>query len=184
MKIDNNQLISTLLDMTAQFTTTVAAFKELDLETLRSQPSPNSWNILACIEHLNLYGDFYLPEIEKQILANQQKKGSVFKSGWLGNYFVNLIQRSAQQKQLSTTTDKNPTKLHLHLNIATLDRFLKQQERLTKLLLMAKPLDLSRIKTAVSISKFISLRLGDTLRFVVYHNHRHIKQALACQKVI
>jgi hypothetical protein len=34
-----------------------------------------------------------------------------------------------------------------------------------------------QIKTSISISSFIKLRLGDTLRLVVYHNWRHLIQA-------
>ncbi|MGB3549023.1 MAG: hypothetical protein WBA17_18760 [Saprospiraceae bacterium] len=37
---------------------------------------------------------------------------------------------------------------------------------------------MNRTKTAVSITKLIRLRLGDTLRVVVYHNQRHVAQAL------
>jgi hypothetical protein len=41
----------------------------------------------------------------------------------------------------------------------------------------AQKVDLTKVKTAISLSKFIKLRLGDTLRFLVYHNERHILQA-------
>ena len=34
-----------------------------------------------------------------------------------------------------------------------------------------------KTKTAISISKLIKLRLGDTFRVLIYHNERHIKQA-------
>ncbi len=38
-------------------------------------------------------------------------------------------------------------------------------------------LNLTKTKTAVSISKFIKMRLGDTLQFVSYQNQRHLIQA-------
>jgi hypothetical protein len=63
------------------------------------------------------------------------------------------------------------------LSITTLDRFLKQQELLKALLQQALEADITKIKTAISLSKFIKLRLGDTFRFYVYHIERHIAQA-------
>ncbi|MFM7022373.1 MAG: hypothetical protein ACKOXB_05295 [Flavobacteriales bacterium] len=56
-----------------------------------------------------------------------------------------------------------------------------QQKQTLELLEAAGKVDLKKVKTSVSISKFIRLRLGDTFRFVIYHNQRHIAQA---QKVL
>ncbi|MDA7803383.1 DinB family protein [Crocinitomix sp.] len=58
-----------------------------------------------------------------------------------------------------------------------LDQFLTDQEQLLELLDAASALNLTKIKTAISISKLIKLRLGDTFRVVVYHNQRHLEQA-------
>ena len=41
----------------------------------------------------------------------------------------------------------------------------------------SKNVNLDKIKTAISISKLIRLKLGDTFRVLIYHNERHIKQA-------
>jgi hypothetical protein len=41
----------------------------------------------------------------------------------------------------------------------------------------AKNVSLGKTKTGISISKLIKLKLGDTFRFVIYHNIRHIEQA-------
>jgi hypothetical protein len=37
--------------------------------------------------------------------------------------------------------------------------------------------DLSAVRIPISISKWITIRLGDTFRFVIAHNKRHIMQA-------
>jgi hypothetical protein len=71
--------------------------------------------------------------------------------------------------------DKNPA--NSSLPVTTLDRFLKQQDRLKSLLLQAKNTDLVRAKVSISIAKYIRLRLGDTFRFLIYHIERHIVQA-------
>ncbi|MDO4729111.1 MAG: DinB family protein, partial [Bacteroidota bacterium] len=58
-----------------------------------------------------------------------------------------------------------------------LEKFIDQQTELLDLLQQAYNVDLIKVKTKTSISKFIKLRLGDTLQFVVFHNQRHILQA-------
>ena len=76
---------------------------------------------------------------------------------------------------MKSSKDKNPA--NSELTITVIERFLKQQELLKSLLIQAKSADLTKIKTAISLSKFIQLRLGDTFWFFVYHIERHIFQA-------
>ena len=63
------------------------------------------------------------------------------------------------------------------LDPSVLDKFIHQQEQLLQLLEVSRQTDLTGVKTSISISKWIKLRLGDTLRVVVYHNLRHVVQA-------
>ena len=63
------------------------------------------------------------------------------------------------------------------LDINTLKRFTEQQQQIITLLNNAKTVNLDKTKTAISISKLIRLKLGDTFRVLIYHNERHIKQA-------
>jgi len=177
MQIENNVLIDDLLSRTENATIAVRKFKELNITQLQFKSSAESWSILECIEHLNLYGDYYLVEIEKQILAqNGKSKSTVFKSGLIGNYFANLMQvKNGKMTKMKSPNDKNP--IHSKLTITTIDRFLKQQDRLKTLLTQARNVDLTKTKTAISLTKYIKLRLGDTFRFFIYHIERHILQA-------
>jgi len=178
MRIEKNSLIQDLIQRTDVNITAAKNFKLLNLDKLNFKKEPKQWSILECLEHLNLYGDYYLVEIEKTMLANQKSSNpSLFKSGWLGNYFANMMlpQSNGEVKKMKSPNDKNP--VHSQLGITTIERFLKQQELLKKLLHQALQKDLTKLKTPISISKWVKLRLGDTFRFVVYHNQRHIKQA-------
>lgn len=76
---------------------------------------------------------------------------------------------------IKTFKDKKP--VNSQLTRAVLGRFVEQQKTLLDLLEQAREQDLSKVKTGISISKFIKLRLGDTFRILVYHNQRHIVQA-------
>lgn len=77
--------------------------------------------------------------------------------------------------KMKTFKDKDP--LQAELDIFAIDRFIKQQKQMLRLLEMAGKRDLNRIKMPTTLGKWIKMRLGDILRFVVYHNQRHILQA-------
>jgi hypothetical protein len=177
MQINKAQLITELLGLTEQSIIAVKKFKTLTSSQLNLKNTAGQWSVLECIEHLNLYGDFYLPEMQKQLLETSYKGNSeIFKAGIIGNYFAGLMKtNNGKIKKMRSPKDKNPA--NSTLTITTLDRFLKQQELLKALLQQALEADITKIKTAISLSKFIKLRLGDTFRFYVYHIERHIAQA-------
>jgi hypothetical protein len=177
MQIQSHLLIEDLLNKTEKSTASVKRLRELSIAQLNYKKTPTEWSVLECIEHLNLYGDFYLVEIENRILAQKNKPGStVFKSGLIGNYFANLMQvKDGKVKKMKSPKDKNPC--NSVLNPTTLDRFQKQQKRLKSLLIQAQNIDLTKTKTAISLTPLIKLRLGDTFRFFIYHIERHVLQA-------
>lgn len=177
MQIRTSLLIEELLSLTEKSIRSVKTFKELDNSQLNFKQSKDEWSILECIEHLNLYGDFYLPEIQKRLLGNKNSSPALtFKAGMIGNYFANLMRGSnGQIKKMKSPKDKNPS--NSTLTVTTLDRFLKQQELLKSLLNASRSVDLNKIKTSISISTMVKLKLGDTFRFYVYHVDRHIIQA-------
>ena len=94
----------------------------------------------------------------------------------IGNYFANLMKvNNGKMTKMKSPKDKNPA--GSSLTVTTIDRFLKQQDRLKTLLHQAKQIDLSKTKASISLTPFIKLRLGDTFRFFIYHIERHILQA-------
>jgi hypothetical protein len=177
MKLKTDEILADLIKRSKKVQDTVSGYRMLNEELLNLKPNADSWSKLECLEHLNLYGDFYLPEIEGKILQAKRPSWHIFKSGVIGNYFANLMQPNGNEtiKKMKSPQDKNPVKSDL--SVATVERFLKQTEHLLRLLEMAKRVDLTHTKTSISISKMIKLRLGDTLRFYVYHIERHVAQA-------
>jgi hypothetical protein len=176
MEIKNDVLVNDLLERVQECTRKAKQFEIFKIEQLRFKED-GRWSILECLEHLNLYGDFYLVEIEKRILQNQHRHATKFKSGLLGNYFANLmeVKKDVKIRKMKSPKDKNPE--NTSLSVTTISRFLKQQDQLVSLLNQCRTLDLTRIKTGISLTNLIKLRLGDTLRFYTYHLERHIKQA-------
>ena len=168
-------LLQEMTDYVRAHRDSAMAFQQLDDQTLTRRPQPNGWNILECMEHLNRYGNFYLPEIQQQMERSRYPATVEFRSGWLGNYFVNSIKPDARQRNMNTFKSMNPLGDRLDRNVLVI--FIQQQDKLLKLLKSADSVNLMKAKTGISITNFIRIRLGDTFRFVIYHQERHLRQA-------
>lgn len=175
MKVETELLIEELTILVKEHLKFAENLKNKPEGTLNNRLSNNSWSVLECIEHLNLYGNFYLPEINNRIMESVTTAQPFFKSGWLGNYFANSMLPKDKLNKMKTFRSMNP--IHSKLTQQTLDNFIVQQIQLLELLNQAKKVDLNKVKTSISITPLIKLRLGDTLRIVIYHNKRHIVQA-------
>jgi DinB superfamily len=147
-----------------------------DSEILLKQPAPGKWNIARVLEHLNSYGRYYLPAIEKSLEADQPAKEK-FSSGWLGNYFTKLMKPGVDGKIGNKMNAPKNHRPRPDTDIkSALDNFLEQQQRLLQLLEAAKQKDIGNIRTPISISPFIKLKVGDTFRFFIAHEQRHFLQ--------
>ncbi len=175
MEVSSEELIDDLTRQTSEHIRQAEAFTHLPLETLNRKSDAESWSALECVEHLNRYGDFYIPEIRKQINTSRHLPAANFRSGRLGNYFAKSMLPKEKLNKMKTFKSMNPAGSRLNADV--IKRFLAQQEQILELLKAAKEVNLTKTKTAISISKWIKLRLGDTFRVVIYHNERHILQA-------
>lgn len=176
------QLLNNLQQQTDQFINkAVSDWQMLPHKQFAYKLTPEQWSANQCLQHLNSYGKYYLPAIEKAIAIAKQKsikENPVFKSGWLGNYFTNLMQPkddgTLPKKMKSPKNHQPQNNADSHLVIA---EFIEQQEQLLLLMEQACQLDLNNIKVPISIAPFIKLKLGDVFMFLVVHNQRHVLQA-------
>jgi hypothetical protein len=175
-----------LLDILQQDTETQLdkAIREWQMtapETLSRRPSSTQWSAKQCLSHLNGYGLYYLPAIEKAIdrAAGQGKDaGACFSPGWLGNYFTRMMQTTdngAPAKKMKTFKKHDPPNDEDAHAVTAL--FIEQQEKLLALIEKARLVNLGAARIPISIAPFIRLKLGDVLMFVIAHNMRHFRQA-------
>ena len=150
--------------------------QNVDDKILRSKPSETSWSALECLDHLNRYGDFYLPIFQEAIEKASKSKKIDFKPGWLGKKLAldMLPQNGKLKSTMNTFKSKNPSLDGV--NPEALAIFINQQEQFLELIEKAAQIDLGskRVKTTIPVLK---LKLGDALRFVVFHEVRHFEQA-------
>jgi DinB superfamily len=150
----------------------------LPAEQFNRQPAPNAWSAAQCLEHLNVYGRYYLPELKKAIGKAAKQPTATYKSGWLGDYFYRLMlpntEGGLKSKMKAPKNAIPPVQLNAAAVIA---EFIEQQEQLLQLIEQARAVNIGSVRIPISLTKWIRLKLGDTFLFVTAHNERHILQA-------
>ena len=169
-------LIDELIADTKKIKSEVLELAKLGADELHHKPGPNKWNILECIEHLNIADSIYLYQFEKKLTQGSASRGQVFKPGILGNLFVTGL------KPKSDGTIPNRMKTfqkflpEVNAKYDTINKFLEDQDRLIQLLDASRKLDLNRNRIATALGRLVTLNLGDAYRFVIAHNQRHVVQ--------
>ena len=158
--------------------TVTGRLQNLEEKILLRPAAHGGWSIAQCLEHLNSYGRYYLPAIEKglrSVALNHPITGTV-KGTWLGRYFTRSMQPGLNAKKYKAPKDHSPLP---GLDAAkVLSDFIGQQEQLLAYVRKARTADLDKIRIPISISKWIRLRLGDVFQFLVVHDERHLQQAM------
>lgn len=174
--VNKAALLKTLEDRVEEhISDTIFLFQNLSDSHLNKPSAQGGWSIAQCLDHLNSYGDFYLPHIERQILKSADANVSEFTSSWFGAYFTKMMDPQTGKKKYKAMKGHIPAS---DLDAAkVVGEFLRQQETLMSYLRQARKKDLNEIKIPISISKLIKLRLGDVFQFLVAHNERHMQQA-------
>jgi uncharacterized damage-inducible protein DinB len=174
------QLLGQLAAQTeAMLQKAVSSWQMMTHQQFAQKPAPDAWSANQCLQHLNSYSNYYLPQLEKAFAGNNgQKPAQQFTSGWLGGYFTRLLQppaAGAPVKKMKAPANHTPhTTLPSHQVIAA---FIDNQEKLLQLINNAASVNLGTTRVPISIARFIRLRAGDVLAFVVAHQMRHVAQA-------
>jgi len=136
------------------------------------------------LEHLNSYGYYYLPAI-KSSLQQDKPATAFFKPGWAGDYFTKIMKPTEEgeiRMKMKAPKDHRPAP---SLDIKTvLDEFIRQQHALLDLLESAKSKNIGSIRTPISLTRFIKLKVGDTFRFLIAHEQRHFVQIKVALKMV
>jgi hypothetical protein len=157
----------------------VSSWQMLTHQQFAQKPAPDAWSANECLQHLNSYSNYYLPQLEKAFANSKgQQPTPQFTSGWLGGYFTRLMEPSATGtafKKMKAPANHTPnTLLPSH---QVIEAFIDNQERLLQLIREAEKINLRTTKVPISIARFICLRAGDVLAFIVAHQLRHVAQA-------
>lgn len=155
-------------------------FRNLSEQQLNRRPSPSRWSVGQCLEHLNIVGGHYLPEIRARLdraLARGTQPAPLVRSGYFGRRLVAETRLPAAEKALVTAQRYAPTGNRLPRTVAEV--FSRQLDELLRLVLQARQVNANAVRIPNPLFPLQRLRLPDTLAFLLAHLQRHVQQAQA-----
>ncbi|MFY7839004.1 MAG: DinB family protein [Lacibacter sp.] len=176
-QINSNSLLELLQNDVRELLLQCTLLQNTDPALLVKQPAQGKWSVAQVLEHLNIYARYYINAIEQKLHLNQSGASLVFTPGWLGNYFTQLMKPVADNRLKSKM--KSPSNAVPSAQpdaAAMLQEFINHQHHLLNLLQIARTANLDYIRVATTLSKLITLKLGDTFRFFIAHEQRHFLQ--------
>jgi hypothetical protein len=142
-------------------------------DQLNFKGAPDTWSILECFEHLNLYNQYYLSAAESAI--SKAKPGvAELKYTWIGRKSIAMMHPSNTKKQKAF---KRMVPSRSELSRDVLATFLNDQERILNLVGRALPLDVTSSVVPVEFFKLLKMNVAETIEFIVVHQERHLLQA-------
>lgn len=149
---------------------------------LKWRPNEQTWSINEIFSHLNEYVKYYHHVFATKISTTKfTEPKSQYISSPLGKSAWKSMQLGVAKnikRKFNSPRNYNPSINKSVLNDDAVPFFIQSQKELMDIIDKAKFVNIQRVKVPISISKFIRLRLGDALLFVIYHNERHVYQAL------
>jgi hypothetical protein len=176
-KVQATTFLETMQTDTRQIMGRLAQLKQLPAELLVKQPEPGRWSVAQVIEHLNTYGRFYLPELQKAINTYNGTATGYFVPGWLGGYFTNSMRPKTDgtiTHKMKTVKNHNPAPVLDGMKV--LLEFEQQEISMLQLLDKAYQVNINRIRIPVSITPLLKLKMGDVFGFIIAHHQRHFVQ--------
>ncbi|MDO7874539.1 DinB family protein [Hymenobacter sp. ASUV-10] len=158
-------------------------FRPLSPDVLNRRPSPSRWSVGQCLEHLNIVGGHYLPEIAARLnkaMAAGSKPADTAKSGFIGRRLIESMRRPAAERALTTPQRYAPTGTRLPRTVTEV--YSRQLDELLRLVLLARQVNANMVRIPNPLMPLLRLRLTDQLEFLVAHIQRHVLQAEAVLK--
>jgi hypothetical protein len=171
-------LITDLLDRTELIKAGSAAFLRLTDEQLGFSTGPGVWSIVEVFVHLNLSNEIYIRHILPRVTRAPDLPSNEFNSTWLGDWaYEKIIPRSdGTVFKMKTAKSVLPIKPDDDYK-EVLHNFHRTCDALDDILRHSATKDLRRIRIPFHFVPFLHFSLGETLRFLVAHNERHLLQA-------
>lgn len=178
MKYDVDLVIQELIHLSEeQIDYTRKKLLDLPEDHLNWRPDPKRWNVLEVMEHLNRFGEFYLPKFSEAIRYPKKVKNSdTYRSSWIGEFaFERIRPVNGVVRYKTRSLQRNNPFLRI-LDKEVIEEHLDQQNRFREILQKSREIDLSGNRIPTMVGKWLRLSFGDSIRIFGYHTERHYVQ--------
>lgn len=154
-------------------------FAPLNTTQLNWKPAPNKWSIAQCLDHLMVSNSTYYPEFDR--IINQQP----FTNWWGKIHFLPalagkmLLNSVKPTSKIPLPAPRNFVPSSSDLPDSIVNDFEQQQQLLIGYFTRLQSIpNHEKVKVTSPVSHFITYSLKDCLNILVYHEQRHLQQAL------
>lgn len=169
-----------LRTLAEEFRLVQAQAKDLTQGLMENQliwrPSPGSWSVIECLDHLNTVGFLLVPRLENAVKSGRARgmmRTGTFRVGVLGRLFIDSL-RPGNVRKSRTPRVYRPSTIADPASVS--GRFGELQESLISLVHHADGLDLSRLVVASPASVLIRFNVYEWLVATSVHQQRHLGQ--------
>ncbi|WP_133271795.1 DinB family protein [Hymenobacter radiodurans] len=151
--------------------------RHLSEDQLNRRPSPDTWSVGQCLEHLTIVGGHHLPAVVRKIKAASErstKPAETVKSGFIGGRLVQAMRTPVSQKALKTPQRYAPSGSRLPRTVVEV--FSRQLDEMLHLIDQARTINANRVRIPNPLIPLLQLRLTDEFAFLVAHIERHMAQ--------
>ena len=142
---------------------------------LNWKPSPGSWSVGQCLEHLRAANEVMVPAITASLADHPIHAVEDLTPGWLGKWFLrNYIEPSPESKRARALGKIAPAS-QVDSNILGL--FLTSNLAVRELVRRARDYDVNRFRYRNPFIPVLRFTAGTGLLIVTRHQHRHLLQA-------
>jgi len=154
-----------------------ALVEPLSDEQFTWQPTPDSWSVALCIDHLNTTAREYLPKLDEGI-ANAIRRGQFtagpYRYNWIGRLMVHVVKPTTRMRskapQVFVPTPGRPRP-------QIMAAFRAYQKQYIDRLQQSHGLDLARARISSPVARWIRIPLGSAYALAIAHEKRHLAQA-------
>ena len=144
-------------------------------EQLNWQPTPGSWSIGQCLEHLCITNEGYLPAIAAAVEGTPDAPVEDITPGWFGRWFLRkFVDPSIDSKRVTAPAKIRPG---TRAELSVLDRLVSTNQACRELIEKARAKNVNRIRFRNPFIGAIRFTVGTGLQIVASHERRHLLQA-------
>jgi hypothetical protein len=173
----DSDLLTVLSEASLVAEETKCEFGRLSGEQVNWKPSEGEWSIGQCFDHLVISNRPYV-QIFEEILAGRRRQRLWERMPLLPRLFGTLLidtLRPDSGRKAKARPAFYPS--NSHIAPAIIATFLRQQERLQRLMEASHELDLDGITITSPVSRIVTYSLMDACRIIVVHEQNHFVQA-------
>lgn len=178
MRDDTAQLRRELEEITGKIRSLV---ETLDDEQLHRRPTPHSWSVAECVEHLSVTADKYVKRARRAIdVGPPPAAGRVGKRSLIARMFIGLLEPPSKIRMPAPPPLAPQAALP---RVELLAHFDSSHGALLGIIDETDTIDRTRLKVMSPASKYVKFSVYDMFPILAAHARRHLWQAERAARV-